>query len=412
MSLAEMMYGTASQVEQGQGQGFSQGVQQGTQSYNEAAGLALHKEQLQQQQQSLEIQKQQLQDAKIDKVANWFIAGSKMDDGAAKSTFLGKYIPNGIDAMGLSDAFHPDSLKMVSSNPMVVPWVKNEIAQGRMDPSTLYAAMAQPDKMASLMASTGLKQFGAQENVKAALQESIGGIVKDAEEQAKYKQAIAAASVRAAPMEDRTNMQAHQTALKELTAPSSPIQKKIGAAQSIENSYQAFLASGGLPQEFQQFQNQLRLNQGATGGKTGVAERAAAHASDLGITAQEYVQIATGNPQDVRLTSTKLVQAMKDVGAIETSQIKKQANEAIDTAQAGYKNFYANNPEKAVDYNARVTALRKQVNGDGTGIDNSTDANHVIVNGKSYDKAKVKALLQSHPDDPMAPAFQKALNGG
>ncbi len=398
-TLAEMFTGAAleqnaSNRDQNPGSGFAVGAQ-----------IAQHAEQLKQQRAELQQKQQQLQLAKLDKAAGWFEAAGKMEDGAAKQAFLKNYIPNGIDALGLSDAFHPDSLKMMQGSPMVVPYVKNEITQGRLDPSELYGALAQPDKMAALMNRPGFKQFGAMEDVKGAIQDSIGSIVKEADTAAKYKQALAAAGVRSAPMGERTIVSQHKDALNELTSPSSPITKQFGAAKSIDNSYKAFVHSGGLPQEWEQFQTQLRLNQGSTGGRTGVNERANAHASDLGITAQQYVQIVTGNPQDVGLTSKKLVEAMKAVGKIEMSQLKTQAIESIDTLASGRQDFYNNEGKsKSGDYYRKVKSLKEQIG--NTGGDLSSDEKPIY---KGKNKAWLQSFLKDHPNDPEVPNIKKAL---
>lgn len=165
-TLAEMMIGNVLQQNDTRtdpGNAFSAGAQ-----------IALHGEELQKQQQQLQMQKTQLQEAKVDKVMNWFEKSANMPDGQVKNAFLKNYIPNGINALGLSDAFHPDSLKMAQSDPVLMAYVGDELKSGRLKASDLYKAMGDPDTMASLASSDGFKQFGGAQAIKETLQNSIG----------------------------------------------------------------------------------------------------------------------------------------------------------------------------------------------------------------------------------------------
>lgn len=150
-------------------------------NFVKGASLALERERMQQGKQQLEQKKEELQLAKLEKVGGWFEVASKMEDGPAKKAFVSKFIPNGINALGVNDAFHPVSLEMLQGNPLVVKYAVNEIRQGRLDPSKLYGAMANPDQAALLYNSPGFKQFGGQEEIQSALQESIGQLAKAGE---------------------------------------------------------------------------------------------------------------------------------------------------------------------------------------------------------------------------------------
>lgn len=199
-SLAEMIYGTAQDTVKNAGAGVAQSLHQGAQ-------LALQREQLEQQKQQLQTQQQHLQLAKVDKAMDWFEKAQAMPEGAMKKAFINNYIPNGINALGLSDAFHPDSLKFAQADPALMAYVRNEVQENRMNPSDLYQAMGDPDKMASIAASPGFKAFGSQEAIKASLQDSIGQIVQAADIQAKNKAELERAEAAAKAMAMRQDKQ-------------------------------------------------------------------------------------------------------------------------------------------------------------------------------------------------------------
>lgn len=389
-TLSEMFIGNIQQQNTDMGKTTSDsGAQIGAQ-------LAHMQQEKQLQQQQLAQKQQELQAAKVEKLYG-YVADAKNYMNAGDR---GRYLKSAIgyrNALGIKqDTLSDEQISAFGSDENMgrIAALEGAVSRGELKLTEAAAIAANPQQFGKVIPlppeAVQLNKIDWNEAQKAFLdrqsREKVGG-------------------ERSNPFAERNVLQQHSKALTELTAPSSPLQKRIGAAQAIENSYQAFVASGGLPQEWEQFQTQLRLNQGATGGRTGVNERANAHASDLGITAQQYIQIATGKPQDVRLTSAKLVEAMKEVGKIETQQIQKQAGQALDSATAGYKQFYAKNPEQAADYYGRVDAIKQQIS--GAGMDSGPTT--VSVGGVTYDIDKAEQIALANPKNPKSAQILAAV---
>lgn len=372
--FATMLYGGAQQA------GANAGGQGVPEAAAKGAELAMEHEKLQMAQAQMQQQREQLQDAKVEKLYGFIQGAHNYQNGADRNAYL-QNAYGFAASMGVNPAILPAGMLngMGSDENMGrIAALNAQVEAHLITPAQVLDIMRDKEALAKVLPlppeSVNIGKMSTTDVLKDVL-----------DRQSREK----VGADRASGFNERNIVTTHNKALGELIAPSSPIQKKLGAAQSIENSYQAFLASGGLPQEFEQFQTQLRLNQGATGGRTGVSERAAAHATDLGITAQQYIQIATGQPQDTRLSSDKLVKAMKDVGSIEVKQIKQQALASIDTASAGYKNFYQEHPDKGADYYGRIDALKKQLGGDSGGLTGDT----VQVGAKSYLRATLEAYV-------------------
>lgn len=149
--------------------------------WNTGIQLAQLKQQREQQAQMIKQKQEELQMAKIEKVGGWFETASKMEDGPAKKSFLSGFIPNGIQALGVQDAFHPESLKMMTTDPLIVPYMSDKIRRGETSFGEVIKALGSPDATATILGSNDYKQFGAAQENKDALQESIGVLKKSAE---------------------------------------------------------------------------------------------------------------------------------------------------------------------------------------------------------------------------------------
>lgn len=280
------------------------------------------------------------------------------------------------------------------------------LRQGDITMADIYRAKQDPDKMKVLLAKTGLDRVGGEQALDNVINTYPKALSEAEKEGIQNKANAANAQLRVGPQEDRVTLQFHQNGLDKINAPTSVPQKKLGAFQSIDNALAAFKASGGMPQEFEQLQTQLRLNQGATGGRTGVNERASAHASDLGITRDQYVQIATGSIQNVDLSSPKLVKAIKEVAATELGQIKTQAFQSLDTLATGRKSFYKQHKALGADYQDSIDAIKGQFQSTAQ-QDASAQTFNVLGHQVTADRAK--AFYQAHPDIKPDAQMKKAL---
>lgn len=387
------------QINPNAGSGFAEGAQ-----------IAFHAQQLQQQNQEIEMKKQQIQMAKLDKVANWFEAGSKMDDGGAKKAFLGNYIPNGINALGLTDTFHPDTLKMMSSNPLIVPYAKNEIAQGRLDASTLYSALAQPDKMADLLASKGFKQFGAAEDVKAALQDSIGGLVKVADERAKFQTSLNVAGIRATATNNPDKQL--ENFGKEVANPSARsslgiAKQMVDSADAVKQLTESYVPKNATPEQRVAAYDKLDRRQVAEVVRS--LDRLLSRSAPT-VHGQEtltpdtveglfmkYGEKGLGTPQG--LNQGKFIERMVDsVDRERKMNADKFRNAAtlLKSTKVRAASQHSDVMDKVIEDAVKVPSTGNDSNGGG-----------VIYKGK--DAVWLQSFLKDHPADPQAKAIKDAL---
>ncbi len=117
---------------------------------------------------------QENQDAKWQKVGGWFETYSKMPKGAAKTAFGKEFIPNGINALGMSDNFNPTSLKMLMGDDKLGAYVINEVREGRMSQSDVDRGARDPEFLATLMKDAS--QYGSYENFRTTFEANIAEI--------------------------------------------------------------------------------------------------------------------------------------------------------------------------------------------------------------------------------------------
>lgn len=354
-SFAEMITGNAMKsVQDARDPNAGSGVVGGMQI---GANLAIEQQKNQMMMKELQQKQQQLKMAQLDKYVDANINIAKMPDGPDKSAAQKNFLPQMGQALQVGDMVHPLAQDMMNKNPALNNFVLSGIKDGSIPP----AVLGDPEQVIKL--ASNAKVVASADQVKS-FTENYPKDVQDS-----YKQFLAnknakeVANIKSGSINERNIVSQHEHALAEISNPNSQVQKSLGAAQSITNSYKAFAASGGMGAEFEQFQNQLRLNQGSSAAaRSGVAERAKAHASSLGISAQQYIQMATGQVQNVENASPELVKAMKEVGKIETQQITKQADDALTRAEKGRKGFYDQvGGYKAEDYKARINETRDQL---------------------------------------------------
>lgn len=127
--------------------------------------LATHVEQVKNQRAQIEQKKQEQQLQKFEKVGNWIETAAKMPDGAAKKAFVNKYIPTGIQALGIGDQIDPSVLDMIKGDPNLGSFIVSRIRNGDDD----LRVLTSPEGVASLAASPAYAQFGGVEALKSAV---------------------------------------------------------------------------------------------------------------------------------------------------------------------------------------------------------------------------------------------------
>lgn len=142
--LASLIYGSAQNAEQEQGQGLAQGIHQGAQ-------LAIQQEQLGIQQQQMQMKMAQLQQAKFDKVIDMKQAQAQMPDGPSKQLY-GKFIDEqAIPGMQMDKMFHPVAASMLSKDTGLSNFVIGGIRNGTIPP----AIMGDPEQLAKVAQQAG-----------------------------------------------------------------------------------------------------------------------------------------------------------------------------------------------------------------------------------------------------------------
>lgn len=182
--LAAMLYGTANNAEQGQGQGLTQSIQAG-------ADLALKKEQLDNSQQMLAVKMQELQQAKLSKYIDMQEVHAKMPDGPAKIIFGSKVIPNVTTSMGLDNLVHPVAQDMLVKDSVLAAQVISDVRNGKVPP----AIFGDPVQLAKY--SKAALQNASAEDIQGLTANYGPEIQKAYDEYKKGQESFAAANARA-----------------------------------------------------------------------------------------------------------------------------------------------------------------------------------------------------------------------
>lgn len=197
--------------------------------------------------------------------------------------------------------------------------------------------MSRDLKEASLAGAQTVAGINAQGRIKAA--EATGG----------FKQ-------------DRLNFNTHKAALGDINN-DKQLNSLQDSYQNIDNAVSNFNASGHNPEEFALLQQALRKNAGISG-PSGVGERAETYLHSVGMTAQQFWQKMSADPQDIMKSSPKLVDVALKVAQAERDNKQKQADAQIERKSGGYQYFYDNpdNGKYAEAFNQTVNSRRKQFN--------------------------------------------------
>lgn len=161
-----------------------------------AAQVANQMQNAQKMQAEIAQKKQELEFAKFEKVGGWIEAWTKMPEGPASKAFGEKFIPNGIQSLGLQDKIHPLNMEAIQKDKKlalgVLSWVRNG-----GDPGILGSAESLMEKAPELM------QMGAADEIASVAAEQ-GGAVSDAREDYLKRQAqVEAAGMRAGGTQER-----------------------------------------------------------------------------------------------------------------------------------------------------------------------------------------------------------------
>lgn len=160
-SIADQLIGTV-----------SEGIQQTTGNIAQGAALAKSAQDVVDRRQQLELQKQQHEMSKIEKIAEWYETGAKMDPGPARNAFMNEFIPQGISALKPQTPINPIVQKMLSSDPLLAARLISEIRSGNIE----LSALTDPNAVGQL--AQNLKQYGDEQTFKDTVQEYLPELKK------------------------------------------------------------------------------------------------------------------------------------------------------------------------------------------------------------------------------------------
>lgn len=371
-------------------------------SIEKGASLAHQREQTQALRQQMEQKQQELQLQKLEKVSDWFKTASAMEDGGPKKAFTSNFIPNGITALGLGDAFNPTSLKMFTDNPLVVEFASDKIRRGEMQLDDILGAMANPEKAAKLFASPDFRQFGAAEENKDALQDSLGRLRKASE----FASSEEGKASRAAMLSQQRSA---------LTQQAPVLEGKKAVARNVGEQYAAYEAEGGKAaskaalQKLREASGALRSGKVKTGDLStripGLSSEMAQATLNPGMVAMKSQAQAALNSVLRQTLGSQFTQneGERVLNQIWDDKLSPAANaKKIDAKVKELEANIASKEEQFVRQGfmpaSEKTALPQKINGDS-----------VLVDGRRYNRAKIEQLLQANPNDPAAQKFREAL---
>jgi len=413
-----MLIGGAEQSAQNEGSGLAAGVQQGVQNYTDVAQLALKKQQLDLNVQENQRQIQAVQQAKIDKTMGYFENATKMPEGPMRNTFLKSYIPSAVNAMGLTDVFHPDSMKMAQSNPALIAYMTNEVKNGNLQASDLYQAIADPDKMSVIAASPAFKAFGGQQEIQEAMQNSIGEI----------RQAADTASANAfkdkelqARMAEARNKDQNAMAMKQLAVQASG--NKAGS-QDVQQTLQLLESARGNS-EVQQAQKDMYSAQKAKSLVNMYGDPNKLSTAQVQLLSSEVAKIAQGGVPSMHELDALTPNTLESRFASTWGKLNNNPTPANAAAFVKQYADYASTLEKdakavVADKYSRVLNSKRSKLSDAdyqTLKQNYLDpvqapSGTVMFNNKAWPREQLQQLIDQHPNDPKVAAAKAALQGG
>lgn len=142
---------------------------------------------------------------------------------------------------------------------------------------------------------------------------------------------------------------------------SNPVVKaRLTQYQNLDNALAAVSQAENLtPQQVHEFQQSIRSNLGIKG-TGGVGEREETYFKSLGLNAANMKQFLTGDPATLAKDSKMMIH-LKDLAAVEQSNIRKQLEKALSAASGGHGSMYARRPDLKQDLMESLAAQSEQI---------------------------------------------------
>lgn len=399
-SLAEMVAGNA--IEQAEKPGPSASLLQG---YHQGAQLAMQQEKLQNEHAQLQQKAQEFQVAKWEKAGKLFDMYGKMPEGPAKKTFGTKVIPANLSVMGMSQEMNPAVADMMQTDPELGVFLQAKISDGTLKLPDVIAATKDSEKFAALATANGWSTWADQQLLAGTVEKNSKGLVTAQKEALDRASREKVGADRGAPMNNRTDAQMHNTALKGISTSDPQIKPLIQSYQNLQNAVRNFKEGGSTPNELSELQGTVNSNLGIKG-TTSAHERADRMAKSTGIEASKWYMFFTGDTEgiaNVMKTSPKLAEQVLKIADLEMENKKKQAQDVMDSNSSGYdESLYSRRPDMKNDFEKRKQKTMDVFNG-------VPSSGSVTVGSKSYPRKVLEDYVAKHPDAPDAAAAKKAL---
>lgn len=335
------------------------------------------------------IQKQQedLELAKFEKIGGWFEAHAKMPDGPAKKAFAAKFIPSGIQALGMQEKIHPLNMEMMTSDGKLASGVGAAIRERRIT----LGDLGNPEILAKK--APELYQLGSQEEIAAV----AGDYPKMIEDASQMGQQLTSS-------EKQAEARIQESQRKQGADISATGPKEV--ARKIGDLYADYAAGGGR----EGFNKSIeQLNSAAAELKknpklTGNFSQKVPYVNSDG--SQSFL-----NPEAVRVKTqaqAALNSALKQTYGSQFTEKEgiRVLNQIWDDRQPGAVNLSKIMDQVKTlkrDMTAREGEFRKQ------GFMPASGSPKVEFNGKYVEREELKSLVKKFPNHPSAAAARKAL---
>ncbi len=373
--FASMIYGTAQNVAQSQGEGLAKGIESGI-------GLAMKHEEVQQKRQQLEQQKQELEQTKITKLYDFVGNAHKYDSASDRNNYL-KNALGYRNMMGISPDQVPDSsiLALSSDENMGRMYtIKNMVASGELpmkDGLDLLTNPAKADALAKVI-PTPPELMGKSADLSEAQKEFLN---RQSQERA-------------------AQMRVNATAGQNTTSNTNELRKELTAHPVSKDTFV-------LKSSYDRIKNSFETkNPSAAGDMSGIFAYMKMLDPNSTVREGEYANAQNAGGLDDKIISA--YNKAKDGRLLDTKQRKDFMNQA--------ESIYTSQKIKQENLNqqyaniAKNSGIKPEQIFAGTDL-NKPSAKSVTFKGKSFSEDKLKQFLKDHPNDPDAPAVKKLLGG-
>lgn len=402
--FAQMIYGTAQNVAQSQGEGLAEGFKTGIE-------LAQKREQLQQQKIKLQQDQEAAERAKWDKVGSMYETYNKMAEGASKKAYGTKYIPATLNVMGISEKMNPAVEDQLMTDPAAGGFIASRIRAGQMNQAELTSSLSDPTKFNQLLIKHGYNSWVDEQSIMNTYQKYSPEFDKAEEAALGRKSSLEVAQAKGVAGDKRGEQiqgrfdQSQKVGLaKEVTKLGIP-----GLKTSLKEVDQAMFVP------IDQWKPGMKIP-GLSGAEGVLAtERLKGKANKLRGAAisvgNQFIKTRTGTAMsdseagrilaEVGLTPTvgeggTWTGVAWKGGVSEESFVNgmKRVREALKATENVYRNAYGSEVYDSV--------LKESPAEPGTGLIK-------MSNGKEYPPAQLQALLQKNPNSPLAAEIKQKL---